>query len=32
VTGDNRRGPGGLRITIDGRSGRVIDIDRRWRR
>jgi hypothetical protein len=32
VTGDNRRGRGGLKITIDRSSGRVIDIDRRWHR
>jgi hypothetical protein len=28
VTGEARRGPGLLRVTIDGRSGRVIGIDR----
>jgi hypothetical protein len=28
VRGDNRRGPGGLRVTIDSRSGRVLNIDR----
>lgn len=28
VRGDNRRGPGGLRVAIDSRSGRVLNIDR----
>ncbi len=28
VRGDNRRGPGGLRVVIDSRSGRVLDVDR----
>lgn len=28
VRGDNRRGSGGLRVTINARSGRVIDVDR----
>ena len=28
VRGDNRRGPGGLSVTIDARSGRVLAADR----
>ena len=28
VRGDNRRGGGGLRVTINARNGRVIDVDR----
>jgi hypothetical protein len=28
VRGDNRRGGGGLRVTINARNGRVLDVDR----